>query len=319
MRSGWISAAFLLAMASIGSAQAQGFPTRPVTLVVPFPAGGSTDITLRSLASATEKYLGQPIVIENCPGANGVLAPMQMAATAAPDGYTVAQINRNVFRYPFIANTTFDPAVDLTYIIGVSGYAFGVVVRADAPWQNFREFLADAKAKPGHISYGTTGAGSSQHIIMEQLALKHDTKMVHVPFKGDADLLNTLLGGHIDAVAGSTAWGPLVDAGKLRLLVTFGAERTKSWPATPTLMESGIGMVMNSPFGLAGPKGMSPPTVKILHEAFKQGMAEPSFLATVAKLDQEVWYQSSEDYLTHVLREIPEQKRIVEQFGLKLN
>ena len=143
--------------------------------------------------------------------------------------------------------------------------------------------------------------------------------MVHVPFKGDADLLNTLLGGHIDAVAGSTAWGPLVDAGKLRLLVTFGAERTKSWPATPTLMEFGIDMVMNSPFGLAGPKGMSPPTVKILHEAFKQGMAEPSFLATVAKLDQEVWYQSSEDYLTHVLREIPEQKRIVEQFGLKLN
>ena len=101
---------------------------------------------------------------------------MQMAATGAPDGYTVAQINRNVFRYPFIANTTFDPAVDLTYIIGVSGYAFGVVVRADAPWQNFREFLADVKAKPGHISYGTTGAGSSQHIIMEQLALSTTLK-----------------------------------------------------------------------------------------------------------------------------------------------
>jgi tripartite-type tricarboxylate transporter receptor subunit TctC len=212
MRPRWIGAAFSIAMGLVNVAHAQTFPTRPVTLVVPFPAGGSTDVTLRSLAAATEKHLGKPIVIENRPGANGVLSPIQMAATAAPDGYTVAQINRNVLRYPFITNTTFNPMTDLTYIIGVSGYTFGVVVKADASWRSFEEFLADTKARHGSVNYGTTGAGSSQHIIMEQIARQRGITWAHVPFKGDADSLNALLGGHIDVVAGSTAWGPLVAA-----------------------------------------------------------------------------------------------------------
>src|SRR4051794_33407523 len=215
-------------LAVSGLAHAEGFPTRPVTLIVPFPAGGSTDTTLRSLAAASEKYLGQPIVIENRAGANGVLAPMQMAANAAPDGYAVSQVTRFVLRYPFIAKTTFNPATDLTYIIGLTGYTFGVAVRADAPWKSFEEYLADAKRRS--LNYGTTGAGSQQHIIMEQIAKQRGIKLTHVPFKGDADMLNALLGGHIDAVAGSTGWAPFVEAGKFRLLVTFGGSRTKSWP-----------------------------------------------------------------------------------------
>ena len=321
MRRSWIGMMVLAATLSAGSgfAAAQSFPTRPLTLIVPFPAGGATDVALRSLASATEKYLGQSIVIENRPGANGALAAIQMAATASPDGYVLAQIPRNVFRYPFMAKTTFDPVTDLTYIIGVSGYTFGVAVRSDAPWSTFQELLTDAKANPSKINYGTTGAGSGQHIIMEDIAQPHGVKWSHVPFKGDADMLNTLLGGHIHAVAGSTAWGPLVDAGKFRLLVTFGAERTKSWPHVPTLRESGFDMVMTSPYGLAGPKGIDPKVVGILHDAFKKGLQEPSFLTTLAKLDQELWYQSSEDYRAYVLREMPEIKRTVEEFASKQN
>src|SRR5882762_413316 len=143
-----------------GAAQAQSFPTRPVTLIVPWPAGGSTDVGMRALASAAEKHLGQSIVIENRPGGSGTLAPGQMAATAKPDGYTIAQIPITIFRFPFMTKTTFDPSVDFTYIIGISGYTFGVVVRADAPWKTFQEFLADAAANPGKIVYGTSGAAT---------------------------------------------------------------------------------------------------------------------------------------------------------------
>src|SRR6516164_2256379 len=132
-----------------GRAQVQDFPVRPVTLIVPWPAGGTTDIGMRALASATERHLGQSIVIENRPGGSGTLGPAQMAATAKPDGYTITQIPITIFRFPFMQKTSFNPATDFTYIIGVSGYTFGVVVRDDAPWKTFQELVADAKANPG--------------------------------------------------------------------------------------------------------------------------------------------------------------------------
>src|SRR2546430_9256713 len=172
---------------SAGSAQAQSFPSRPVTLIVPWPAGGSTDVGMRALASATEKHLGQPIVIENRPGGSGTLAPGQMAASAKPDGYTITQIPIAVFRFPFMTKTTFDPSADFTYIIGISGYTFGVVVRDDAPWKTFQEFLADAKTNPGKINYGTPGAGTSLHITMEQIAKRQGLKWTHVTFKGNSE------------------------------------------------------------------------------------------------------------------------------------
>jgi len=300
-----------------GSATAQTFPARPVTLIVPFPAGGSTDVGLRALASATEKHLGQSIVIENRPGGSGTLAPGQMAATAKPDGYTVAQIPITVFRLPFMQKTTFDPRTDFTYIIGVTGYTFGVVVRGDAPWKTFRELIDDAKANPGKINYGSPGSGTSLHITMEQIAKQNGLTWTHVPFKGNAETMNALLGGHIHAVADSSGWAQLVNAGQFRLLVTWGAARTKNWPDVPTLREIGIDIVSNSPFGIAGPKGMEPGVVKILHDAFKKGLQEPSYAEAMAKLDQELFYLSSEDYGRYALQQIDEAKRLVAELGLK--
>src|SRR5262245_35058012 len=133
----------LAAVLSLAAApsSAQDYPNRPVTLVVPWAAGGTTDIGMRALASATEKYLKQKIVIENRPGAGGVLGPQQVAQQAAPDGYTLVQIPITVFRFPFMRKTSLDPAIDFTYIIGVSGYTFGVVVRNDAPWKTFKELI----------------------------------------------------------------------------------------------------------------------------------------------------------------------------------
>ncbi len=311
-----VLAAGLALTAGFGTAHAQNFPSRPVTLIVPWPAGGTTDVAMRSLALATEKHLGQSIVIENKAGAAGTLGPANMAASAKPDGYTLSQMPITVFRYPFMAKTSFDPAKDFTYVIGLTGYTFGVVVRDDAPWKSFQELLADAKANPTKINYGTPGAGTSLHITMEQIATLKGLKWTHVPFKGNAEGMNALLGGHIHALADSTGWAPLVDSGKLRLLVIWSANRSKRWPNAPTLKEAGIDMVSNSPFGLAGPKGMDPKVVKVLHDAFRKGMLEPSYAETMTKFDQELFYLNSEDYQRFAMQQIAEQKKLIEELGL---
>ncbi|MBV9955284.1 MAG: tripartite tricarboxylate transporter substrate binding protein [Pseudolabrys sp.] len=307
---------FVLAVA-LNTSQAQDYPNRPVTLVVPWPAGGTTDISMRALASATEKHLRQSIVIDNRPGAGGVLGPQTVAEKAAPDGYTLVQVPITVFRWPFMRKTTLDPAKDFTWIIGLTGYTFGIVVRADSPWRTFKEFLAFAKANPGKINYGTPGAGTTLHITMEQIAKQEGITWTHVPFKGTAETTQALLGGHIQAVADATGWGPLVKAGQLRLLVIWSDERSKNYPDAPTLKESGINLVSNSPFGLAGPKGMDPKVVKILHDAFKKGMDEPAYRAELVKLDQEPAYLSSTDYKQYADRQLVEQKALIEALGLK--
>jgi tripartite-type tricarboxylate transporter receptor subunit TctC len=315
MRKALLLAAALLGFASV--AQAQQFPNRPVTLIVPWPAGGGTDIDMRALAAASEKHLGQSIVIENKPGAGGTIGPANMASSAKPDGYTVSQIPITVFRAPFMRKTNYDPTQDFTYIIGLTGYTFGIVVKADAPWKTFDELVTFAKANPGKVNYGTPGAGTSLHITMEQIAKLKGIKWTHVPFKGVAESMNALLGGHIDVVSDSTGWAGAVNAGQARLLVSWGAARTKNWPNVPTLREVGVNMVSNSPYGIAGPKGMDPAVVKVLHDAFKKGMEEQSYKDSMAKLDQEAFYQSTADYQAHAAKMIEEQKQLVEELGLR--
>jgi tripartite-type tricarboxylate transporter receptor subunit TctC len=288
----WFAIAGSLLAATVS---AQEFPSRPVTLIVPWPAGGSTDLVMRALATSTEKYLGQPIVIENKPGAAGTLGASQMV-NAKPDGYTITQVPITVFRYPHMAQVGYDPLTDLTYIIGISGYTFGVVVRSDAPWKTWGEFIAYAKANPGKISYGTPGANTSLHVTMEDIAQRDGIKWVQVPYKGNADNMTGLLGGHIQASADATGWGPHVDAGKMRLLVTWGPQRTKRWPDVPTLKELGYDMTSTSPYGIAGPKGMDPKVAKMLHDAFKKGMEDPGHRQAMEKYDQDLLYMSGEEY-----------------------
>jgi len=301
------------------SAQAQSYPTKPVTLVVPWPAGGSTDLVLRALADATQKHLGQPIVIENKPGASGTLGPAQMAATAKPDGYTIAQIPITVFRLPFMTKTTFDPGKDFTYIAGLTAYTFGVVVKADAPWKTFKDLIEHAKANPGKIKYGSPGSGTSLHIGMEQIAKASGAKWTHVPFKGGAELNAALLGGHIDTHADSTSWAALVNSGDFRLLVTWSPSRTRNWPDVPTLQEQGINLVLNSPYGVAGPKGMDPKVVKALADAFAKGVKEPAYAEALKKFDQELAYLDTPAYEKHVVEQIQEASTQVEELGLKKN
>lgn len=300
-----------------GVAQAQSFPVRPVTLIVPWPAGGPTDVAMRAIAAATERHLGQAIVIEYRPGAAGTLGPMKMAATANPDGYTVAQIPVNVFGAPYMRKASFDPTRDLTYIIRLTGYNFGIVVKNDARWKTIQELLADSKANPGEITYGSPGVGGSVHLGMVQIAKLQGIDWIHVPFKGSTEATVAILGGHVDLIADPSAVRPMVNEGKLRLLVTWGTRRTTNWPTVPTLKEIGIDMVANAPYGLAGPRDMDPKIVKILHDAFKRGMEDPSYAAVLAQLDQEPAYLDSHDYHDFAMQQIADQKRVLEELGLK--
>ena len=164
-------------------ALAQDYPNRPVTLVVPWPAGGPTDIAVRAVAEGAQKHLGQPIVIDNKGGGAGTAGIAIMAANAKPDGYTIGQMPITVFRLPLMQKTTWTHE-DLTYIIHLTGYVFGMYASASAPFKDMKELVEYAKANPGKVTYGTPGAGSSLHLGVEQIAEKAGIKLTHVPFKG---------------------------------------------------------------------------------------------------------------------------------------
>ena len=303
-------------MAPWGAAQAQAYPSRPATLIVPWPAGGSTDRHLRALAAIAATHLGQPIVIENRPGAGGTLGPATMAQTAKPDGYTIAQFALGLLRVPHMQKSTWDPLTDFTYIIGVSGYTFGLTVKADSPYKTFKEYIEAARKQPGVINYGSTGTGSSPHLLMEELAGNAKVQLVHVPFKGNADLQSALLGGHVMAQSDASGWDKYVDGGQMRLLVTFGEQRTQRWPEVPTAQELGYGVVSTSPYGLAGPKGMDPAVVKTLHDAFKKAMDDPKHLEVLGQLNQAMWYRNGDDYRKWAAETFVKDKALIERLGL---
>jgi tripartite-type tricarboxylate transporter receptor subunit TctC len=305
-----IAAATLLATTAL----AQNYPSRPITLIVPWPAGGSTDTHLRKLSELASRQLGQPIIIENKPGFGGMLGPSQMAKNAAPDGYTLSQITVNAFRAPYMQKVDWDPMKDFTYIIGVSGYTFGVVVKSDSPFKSFNDLIAYAKANPGQMSYGSTGNGTSPHLLMEVVADKAGVKFLHVPFKGNADSTQALMGGHVMAQSDATGWGKFVDAGTFRLLATFGDQRTR-WGA-PTAKELGYDVVSYSPYGIVGPKGMDPKVVKIIHDAFKKAMDDPENQKILQQLDQVYWYRSTEDYGKWAAETNLSEKALIERLGL---
>lgn len=311
----WIKAfAALVAAAAPAFAAAQAFPSKPITLICPWPPGGSTDVHLRKFAEIAQKYLGQPVVVDNKPGGGGMIGPSNMAKLARPDGYTVSQLPITAYRLPHQRKVDWDPLNDFTYIIGISGYTFGVVVKSDSPFKTFNDLIAYARAHPGKLSYGSTGQGTSPHLLMEEVAQKMGVQFLHVPFKGNADSTQALMGGHVMAQSDATGWGRHVDAGTFRLLVTFGEKRTK-WNA-PTAKELGIDLVSYSPYGIVAPKGMDPQVTRALHDAFKRTLDDPEHLKLLQQLDQVYWYKSSSEYAQWAAETYRAERATIERVGL---
>jgi tripartite-type tricarboxylate transporter receptor subunit TctC len=268
---------------------AQAYPTRPITLVIPWQAGGIPDTQLRLLAKLASPHLGQPIVLENKPGGVGTMAPAAVAANAKPDGYTITQLTTTVLRMPHLMKTSYDFKKDFTYIGGLSAFRFGVVVRADSPLKTWQDFVAWAKANPGQLTYTTFGTNSVLHLTMERIAAAAGIKLRHVPSRGNSENNAAVLGGHVMASADGSAWAPFVDSGQFRLLVTWGAQRSKRWPTVPTLKEVGIDIVESTPFGLIGPAGMDPKVVDTIYSAFRKAMHHPDHLKLLQTYDMELF------------------------------
>jgi tripartite-type tricarboxylate transporter receptor subunit TctC len=305
-------------LAPAGAALAQGYPSKPITLIVPWPAGGSTDRHMRLLAEIASKQLGQNIIVENKPGAGGTVSPGLMALTAKPDGYTIAQFHIGLLRAPHMQKTAWNPLTDFSYIIGVSSYTFGFTVRADSPYKSFNDYVAAARKAPGKVDYGSTGIGTSPHLLIEELAENAHLQLTHVPFKGNADLQQALLGGHVSAQSDATGWDKFVDSGQMRLLLTFGDQRTRRWPNVPTAKELGYGVVAASPYGIVGPKGMDPTVMKVLHDAFKKAMEDPRNLELLEQLNQQPWYRSGDDYRKWAAEAFSHEKALIGRLGLAL-
>jgi tripartite-type tricarboxylate transporter receptor subunit TctC len=307
-------AAAALALPGLARAQA-AWPQQPVKLMIAFPAGGPTDITMRVLAENASKLTGQQVLIENRPGAGGTL-PAQQLLTAKPDGHTLAQIPLGVFRLPFTQKLSWDPLKDLSYILGVTGYAFGVVVPSDSPIKTWADFVAYAKANPGKLSYGSTGILTSPHLTMEDIAQRLGLQLNHIPYKGSADLMQSILGGQIMAAADSTGFAPHVASGKLRVLNTWGETRLAKFPDVPTLKELGIPLVQASPYGIGGPKGMDAALVQRIHDVFKQAMEMPNHVEALAKYDQALMPMNPAQYLKFAEETMTREKALVDKLGL---
>ena len=296
-------------------AQAASWPAQPIKLMIAFPAGGPTDITMRVLADNASKLLGQPVVIENKPGAGGTLPAVQLQQSK-PDGYTLAQIPLGVFRLPYTQKIIWDPVKDISYIVGITGYAFGLVVPADSAIKTWADFVAFAKANPGKLNYGSTGVLTSPHLTMEDIALRLGLELNHIPYKGSADLMQSILGGQIMAAADSTGFLPHVQSGKLRVLNTWGEKRLPKFPDVPTLKELGLNMVQASPYGIGAPKGMDPALVKRIHDAFQQAMEMPNHVEALGKFDQLLMHMNPQDYSKFAEDTFRREKALVDKLGL---
>ena len=294
------------------------FPDRPIRIYVPFPPGGTTDIQMRALVEAAGRRLGQPIIIENRPGAGGSLGATALAQGTRPDGYTLSVMPNSIFRIPaMMARPPYDPMVDFTWIIRMVGYTFGIVVRADAPWQSLQELLADARANPGKITYGTPGVATLD-VTMEMIAQRAGgIQWVHVPFRGGADNIQALLAGQISVSAESSVWAELVLDGRLRLLATWAEARPARFAMAPTLREAGIDIVNSSPYGLAGPRGMDPGVVRPLHDAFRDSLRDPQHLAVLERFNMPLLYADGEAYAAYARQFYEEDSAMVRAMGLR--
>jgi len=298
-------------------ALAMEYPTKPITLVIPYPAGGSSDLTGRGLANPAKKYLGQPVIAENKPGGGGTVGA-SLAVKRPADGYTLCAFPCFAVAVAWhMGKLNFNPIDDVTRIIRYTGTVYGIVVRADAPWKTIQDFVKYVKENPQKVNYGSPGVGNTAHLAMEEFSALTGMQMVHIPYKGGAETNAALLGGHVDSVCDSTGWSPMVDAGKFRLLATLGEKRIARYPQVPTLKEVGYDVAFQAPMEIAGPKNLPGPIVKKVHDAFLKAMEDSEYQAVLKKFDMTLLYLNSEDCEKAALKELEKIGKLVNKLGLQ--
>lgn len=293
--------------------RADTYPSRPITVLVAFPPGGIADTLMRGLAQIAEKSLKQPLVVENRPGALGLLGANAIAR-AQPDGYTLLQTTQNIFRAPHLGRVQYETK-DFSYIIGLSDNDHALFVGAQSPYKDLKGLTTAAQLKPDSLTVGTTGVASTGHLLLQDFSGKAKARFNHVPFKGAPELGPALIGGHLDA-----AFLPFYEGyklgDKLRLLAVFGDARPPEAAQVPTAKEQGVDAGVRSTFGLVGPKGMPAPIVRVLHDAFYAASLTPEYKALLAKLGMMPWYKDPADFAAWSIDAVAREKQLVQQAGL---
>ena len=295
----------VLAFIGFGATQptfAADYPDRPIELVVPWAAGGATDSMTRAFAEAAKKHLAQPFVVNNKPGATGSIGFSEVAR-ASPDGYKVAVLTAELLIIPHmgIGKVTQD---DFIPIARFNALASAITVRADAPWNSIEEFLDNARRNPGSVKVGNSGVGSIWHLAAAALQSKTKVEFSHIPFQGGNPAVLALLGGHVDAVAVSTAEVlTYVASGKLKTLAVMSEQRIKGFEAVPTLKERNIDLAIGSWAGLGVPKNTPPKVVETLKIATAKAMREPALIEAMDKLNLNAAFATDTAFKTQMLRD----------------
>jgi tripartite-type tricarboxylate transporter receptor subunit TctC len=298
-------------------AQAEDYPTKPVELVVPASAGGGTDALARAFADAAKKHLPQPLVVNDRPGASGVVG-MGDVLNGKPDGYKVSVVIAELVILPHLGLSKFTYA-DFQPIARLNADPAAITVQSSAPWNTIEEFLAAAKAKPGEMKVGNSGNGSIWHLAAAGLEDKTGVKFNHVPFQGAAPGVVALLGGHIDAVAVSPGEVAVhVQAGKLKLLTVMADERLKAFDKVPTLKERKIDLSIGTWRGLAVHKATPAEISTVLRTMARKGAEEPMLREQLDKANLGFAYLDAEAFGQAMQRDHEYFKQLVQKLGIKV-
>ena len=310
----------LLMLAAPLVALAQPYPAKPIRLVVPYPPGGGLDLFARPLAQKVTEILGQAVVVENKPGASGVVGAAYVAQQPA-DGYTLLLAAASQYLQPFVSrNVPFDNARDFTPIISAVNYHNVVVVNAEMPIRSVKELVDHAKANPGKLAYVTAGQNTSQHLAVLLLSHMTGAELLHVSYKGGSPALNDLIGGrvHMGVLVQSTVM-PHIKSGKLRPIAVVEAERAKALPEVPTVAQAGLPgyAIPESWLGILGPGGLPRDVVTRVNQATSTAVADPQVRSRVEALGYEVTGSTPEQFHKQIERTVEIYRRIVNTAGIK--
>jgi tripartite-type tricarboxylate transporter receptor subunit TctC len=311
----------LAAMSAAPAAQAQNYPSRPVRLIVPYPAGGTTDILARLAAKELTERLKQPFVVENKAGASGAIGSVEVAR-AAPDGYTLLMatasshgINSAVYKkLPYDAVKDFAPVTNLASTPNI------IVVNNEVPAKNLAELIALAKAQPGKLNFGSTSLGGSPHMSAELLKMMAHIDMTHVPYKGAAPMLTDLLGGQIqvgfDNLPSTIGF---VRSGKVRAIAVTTPARWPGAPDIPTVAESGVpGYEVSGWFGLLAPAGTPKATLEVIQQALAAAVREPALSKQMLDLGAQPIANSPDEFAAQIRREVDKWQEVAKATGVSV-
>jgi tripartite-type tricarboxylate transporter receptor subunit TctC len=310
------AAAALVGLVTLPVATALAFPERPISMIVPWAPGGSTDQTARVLAKAAEKELGQPIIIQNKPGASTIIG-MRELAQAKPDGYTIGTLSSSSYLAALTGQSVgYDIMKDFTFISYYGDNLIGIAVLKDKPWKTLQDLVDEGKRNPGKLNYGTGGVNTTQHLMIEALSRRTGAQFTHVPQRGSAGSIPALLGDHVDFISEVSVWAPHVESGQARLLVLNTPKRAAAYPDVPTYAELGF-EYLRSVQAIIGPGGMPEDIRQKLEAAFRKALQDPGFRETMSKLQMEISDHAGPQVREIVASEIEKAKRLIAGLGAK--